>query len=279
MTQTERTQAHPGLSETEAQERLATHGPNALPADESRSLLTTIVQIASEPVLVLLLIAAGIYLLIGSMAEGLMLIAFALFTVALMVFQDRRSEHALRALRELGAPTARVVRDGVEKRIAALEVVPGDVTVICEGERIPADGTLIKAVQLAIDESLLTGESVPVSKLPVSTLPEAPAQLGGDNQPFIYSGTLVVRGHGMAVVTSTGAHTQAGKIGASLAMIATGPTPLQRATHRLVRVFGSSRSWSARGSRSITASRGTIGCRARFRASPWAWPCCPRSSP
>jgi len=228
-----------GLSSEEAQARLVADGPNTLPTDGSRSLWATAIHIASEPVLILLVVAAAIYLAVGSLAEGLMLIASAFFSVALMLYQEQRSEHALRALHQLGAPTARVLRDGIECRIPAAEVVLGDIMLIGEGERIPADATLRKTSQLVVDESLLTGESVPVSKVAShGAVVSTPAELGGDNQPWIYSGTLAVRGHGLAEVTATGRLTEAGRIGAALASIATGPTHLQQVTNRLVRVLG-----------------------------------------
>ncbi|HEY0919293.1 cation-translocating P-type ATPase [Devosia sp.] len=228
----------PGLSESEARARLAAYGPNLLPADRARSFLTVAWGIATEPMLLLLLLAALVYITIGSIAEGLMLLAFALFSIGLTVFQDWRGENALKAMRELGAPSASVVRDGVERRIPASEVVPGDLIVIGEGERIAADGRLVRATQLAADESLLTGESVPVNKRAAAAVSQDAPVPGGDNQPFVYSGTLAVRGHGLAEVSRTGSQTQAGRIGASLATIVQAQTPLQQVTGRLVRTFG-----------------------------------------
>jgi len=229
---------HSGLTESEARTRLATYGPNALPSEGSRSFARIVIGIFSEPMLLLLILAAAIYLVIGSFAEGVMLLFFALFSIGLTVFQDWRGENALKAMRALGAPVATVVREGVERRIPAGEVVPGDLVVIGEGERIAADGTLVRATQLSVDESLLTGESVPVSKRASVTRSVEFTAPGGDNQPFVYSGTLAVRGHGLAEVTSTGKSTQAGKIGASLATIVQSQTPLQQVTGRLVRTFG-----------------------------------------
>ena len=213
-----------GLSETEAQRRLAEVGPNEIPEAAARSFWRSLLGVASEPVLLLLIVAAVVYFVIGDAAEGVMLLVFALFTISLMVVQEQRSENALKALRELGAPVASVLRDGVERRIPARLVVPGDVALLSEGERVPADGEVIEAEGLSIDESLLTGESVAVDKL------------AADNQA--YAGTLVVRGHGAIHVTATGAGTETGKLGASLAAIVDGPTHLQRTTARLVRLFG-----------------------------------------
>ncbi|MBK8085448.1 MAG: cation-translocating P-type ATPase [Devosia sp.] len=217
--------ASSGLSEVEARRRLAETGPNEISEARKRTFRESLVGVASEPVLILLVVAAAVYFVIGDAAEGAMLLVFALFTISLMVLQERRSENALKALRELGAPVASVLRDGVERRIPASEVVPGDIAILAEGERVPADGEVIEAEGLAIDESLLTGESVPVEKPATG---EAPA----------YGGTLVVRGHGAMLVTATGAATETGKLGASLAAIVDTPTHLQQNTARLVRLFG-----------------------------------------
>ncbi len=228
-----------GLTDSQAHERLASFGPNTLQRDEPASFLSLILGVAKEPVLLLLLLAAGIYLVIGDVGEGVMLLGFAMFTIALTLFQNQRSEHALEALRELGAPTARVIREGIERRIAAAEVVPGDLIVVSEGERVPADGVTIEAVDLTIDESLLTGESVPVHKIAEAAWSLlAKGEAGRDVEPGVYAGTLVVHGHGIAEVIATGARTRAGAIGRSLVEIAPTLTPLEQTTRRLVRTFG-----------------------------------------
>ncbi len=213
-----------GLSEDEARRRLAEAGPNEIPEAAARSFWRSLLGVASEPVLLLLIVAAVVYFVIGDAAEGVMLLVFALFTISLMVVQEQRSENALKALRELGAPVASVLRDGIERRIPASMVVPGDIAILSEGERVPADGDVVEAEGLSIDESLLTGESVPVDKLAADTQ--------------AYAGTLVVRGHGAIHVTATGARTETGRLGASLAAMVDAPTHLQRNTARLVRLFG-----------------------------------------
>ncbi|MCB1613679.1 MAG: HAD-IC family P-type ATPase, partial [Xanthomonadales bacterium] len=160
-------------------------------------------------------------------------------TVGLVVVQEARSEHALEALQALGAPTAAVMREGEMRRIPAREVVPGDLLLSGEGERIAADGWIVRAEDLSVDESLLTGESVPVSKRARTAQDEAqiPAP-GGDDQPYAYAGSLLVRGHAQIVVARTGVRTAAGQIGVSLATISTEQTLLQRSIGRLVRWFG-----------------------------------------
>ena len=228
-----------GLGSDEAKRRLALHGPNELGDREHQGWVRTLRGIATEPMFLLLLVAAALYLVLGDLGEGLLLGAFALLTVGLVVFQERRSQHALDALRALAAPQARVVRDGVVQRVAARELVPGDLLVLGEGERVAADALLREAAGLALDESLLTGESAAVRKRG-SDAPAA-AELpppGGDDRAEVYAGTLVVAGHGLAEVVATGRRTQAGRIGASLAALESAPTPLQLELRRLVRVFG-----------------------------------------
>ncbi len=232
-----------GLTSEEARRRLAIHGPNEIRDRERRGLGRILAGIATEPMFGLLLLAAVVYLALGDLAEGMLLAAFAALTVGLVVLQERRSERALDALRELATPQARVWRDGRLVRLPARDLVPGDLFVVCEGERVAADGLLREATGLGVDESLLTGESVPVRKRAADgrgTTPQSaePAVPGGDDLPQVYAGTLAIGGHGLAEVTATGGSSRVGRIGASLAHIDPAPTPLQRHLGRLVRVFG-----------------------------------------
>ena len=234
-----RTEARRGLGAAEAAERLRRHGPNDIDATERRGWLRTLAGIASEPMFLLLLVAAAVYLALGDPAEGLLLAGFALMTVGLVVLQERRSERALDALRALGAPQATVLRDGVARRVPARDLVPGDWLLLAEGERVPADGVLREGEQVAVDESLLTGESVPVRKRPAAgdAQPQAAAP-GGDDSCWVFAGTLLVAGHGVLEVTATGRHTRTGGIGLSLAAIEAAPTPLESHLRRLVRWLG-----------------------------------------
>ncbi|KFL37819.1 hypothetical protein N788_01230 [Arenimonas donghaensis DSM 18148 = HO3-R19] len=176
----------------------------------------------------LLALAAGAYLVLGEPAEGALLGGFALVTIGLVVVQERRSERALEALRALGAPVAVVIRGGVAQRLPAAEVVPGDFLVVEEGVRVPADATLHDARSLAVDESLLTGESLPVEK-----------RAGGEGEAGeVFAGTLVIGGNALAEVTRTGVATRSGRIGQALGDIEIESTRLQRNTARLVRLFG-----------------------------------------
>lgn len=219
---------HAGLTSAEARHQLEKYGPNTMPEDVSRSVFAIAREILTEPMLLLLVVAATLYLLIGDLAEGLLLAGFAVLTIGLIFYQQQRSENALAALRMLGAPTARVFRDGKECTIGASEVVAGDLMLLDEGERVPADGMLISNSGLVVDESLLTGESVPVRKRAGDGALLA-AEPGGDDQPFVYSATLVVKGHGAATVSDTGPRTRAGRIGVSLASIVVERARLQPA--------------------------------------------------
>ena len=229
-----------GLGSASAARRLAEHGPNELPKTERPGPLKLIFEVLKEPMFLLLVLAAAIYLVVGDALEGLVLSAFAALSVGLVAWQQSRSESALEALRSLAAPSARVVRDGIEQVVAAREVVPGDLLLVGEGERVAADARLLRGEGVQVDESLLSGESVPVRKRHCaideigSTQPPSP---GGDDQPWIYGDTLVVQGNGIAEVVATGTRTQAGRIGVSLATIRTEPTLLSRSIQRIVQLF------------------------------------------
>lgn len=233
------TPADTGLSTVEARARLEAFGPNELLPTTRRHWLRIVIDVLHEPMFLLLVAAALLYFVLGDLAEALLLAAFAALSVGLVVVQESRSERALEALRELAAPTARVVRDGRMQRIAARELVPGDVLLVGEGERIAADGWVIRVESATVDESLLTGESVPVAKRPRLAADAAPPEPGGADTAFAYSGSLAVAGHLVIEVLRTGVQTASGRIGLSLATIETGITPLQQSVRKLVRLFGS----------------------------------------
>jgi Ca2+-transporting ATPase len=229
-----------GLGEAEAQRRLAHYGQNVLDEERSRSVAGIMLGTLREPMFLLLLAAAGLYLLLGDIGEGLFLTAGAIVSIGLVVLQELRSERALAALRRLAEPSARVIRGGVERRVPARELVPGDLILIGEGERLPVDGALVGADALTVDESALTGESVPVAKRPI-TEPAPVAgdpEPGGDDTPFVFAGTLNVRGQGSIRALRTGAATRLGRIGASLAAIVSEPTRLQATMGRLIGKLG-----------------------------------------
>ncbi len=222
-----------GLSAAEARRRLDAEGYNELPRADRRTPLRIIFEVLREPMLFLLMASGGIYLLLGDLKEALILIAFAMMSVIITVVQEARTERVLEALRDLTSPRALVIRDGEYTRIAGREVVRGDIIVLGEGDRVPADATLIKSHDLLADESLLTGESVPVHKNPDHSA-NPTMRPGGDGLPLVYSGSLVVRGSGLAEVTGIGIHSEIGKIGDSLHALEPEPPRLQAQTRRLV---------------------------------------------
>jgi Ca2+-transporting ATPase len=185
---------------------------------------------------VLLLAGGSIYLLLGDLKEALILLAFGGMSIAITVIQETRTERVLEALRDLTSPRALVIRDGERRRIAGREVARGDLVVLGEGDRVPADAVLIDARDIQADESLLTGESVPVRKQTPGEGPLPQARPGGDDLPFVYSGTLIVRGNGIAEVVATGSRSEIGRIGQSLQTLESVPPRLQGETARLVRL-------------------------------------------
>jgi P-type Ca2+ transporter type 2C len=225
----------PGLSDNEAAARLKVEGRNTLPQADRRNFVRIVLEILREPMFALLLGAAVIYLVLGDLKEAVVLVLFACTSVLIAVVQEVRTERVLESLRDLTSPRALVIRDGVEKRIAGAEVVRGDLVILAEGDRVPADATVLAAHDLQCDESLLTGEAVPVRKIASPGAP--PARPGGDDLPYVYSGSMVVRGHGRAEVTATGAHSEIGKIGLAITRIDTEPPRLRVQTRRLVRNF------------------------------------------
>ena len=202
-----------GLTAEQAAHRLAADGPNELPSAKRRNLLHEIGDVIRQPMLLLLLGAGVVNFLLAEPLDGALLMAFVVVVIAISVYQEHKTERALAALRDLSSPRALVVRDGVQVRIAGRDVVRGDVVLLAEGDRVPADAVLVECANLSVDESALTGESVPVRK--VSTEPAAASAAmgppGGDATPWVFSGTLVVKGHGIAVVKETGAGTELGR--------------------------------------------------------------------
>jgi Ca2+-transporting ATPase len=224
-----------GLTEADARARLQTEGHNELPASERRTPLRIVLEVMREPMLGLLLGGATIYLALGNLQDALVLAIFATMSVAITVVQETRTERALEALRDLTSPRALVVRDGQPKRIAGREVVRGDIIMLGEGDRVPADAVLIRGQDLQVDESLLTGESVPVRKTSIDGASAiVPTRPGGDDLPYVFSGSLVVRGTGAGEVVATGPRSEIGKLGHSLSVLEREPPRLQQQTRSVV---------------------------------------------
>ena len=223
-----------GLSTVEAQQRLATEGYNELPTTSRRGNWRIALEVAREPMFLLLMACGGLYLTMGEPQEALMLLGFVVVVMGITILQERRTERALEALRDLSSPRALVIRDGRHQRIAGREVVRGDWVVLAEGDRVAADGTLRWAINISADESLMTGESVAVRKVTAAATPPT-ARPGGDDLPFVYSGSMITRGQGIAEITATGLRSEIGKIGNALQRLQPEQTLLQKETGRLVR--------------------------------------------
>lgn len=217
-----------GLTEAEARRRLGLLGFNDLPAARRRGVLGLLREVLAEPMFLLLVACGAVYLALGDLQEALMLLAFVVVVVAITFVQRRRSERSLEALRDLSSPRAVVVRDGATRRVPGREVAVGDVVLLAEGDRVPADLLLVEASNLSVDESMLTGESVPVTR-------HARRGDGDSADARVLAGTLVTQGTARGIVQATGPRSALGRIGASLRGISSGPTPVQREMLRIVR--------------------------------------------
>lgn len=228
-----------GVSEEEAAAILKNEGYNELPSQKKQSLFSIFLNVLKEPMLLLLLIAGTIYLFLGEVRDALILLVFVFVVVGITFNQEIKTERALEALKNLSSPRALVIRSGEQKRIPGREVVKGDIIILREGDRIPADGVVLSSTNLLVDESLLTGESLAVRKCESTGLTHSlkPEQPGGDDLPFVYSGTLVIQGHGVAQVSETGIHTEMGKIGKALGTIAEEDSLLKKETAQIIKTF------------------------------------------
>ena len=226
-----------GLLEQDAIAKLKQDGYNELPSSQARSLLAIAWDTVQDPIFLLLVGGGIIYWILGDVQEALILLGFVFFIMGISLYQEGKTEHSLEALRDLASPRALVIREGQRKRIAGREVVRGDILVLVEGDRVPADAILLSCTTLCTDESLLTGESLPVRKIVANTYNNATnpnittesivkmVPPGGEDLPFVYSGTLVVQGQGIAQVQAIGAQTEMGKIGKALQRIKPESTP------------------------------------------------------
>lgn len=218
-----------GLEESTAKILLLQDGLNEHESHQKKSLIQRIWGMCHEPMFVLLLSAALIYLALGDLGEGITLSTFVLAVLGLTFYQEGKSESSIDALRELNQYSATVIRSGKRIKIPSKNIVKGDLVVVSEGDRIPADGVLIQAQNMEVDESLLTGESIPLEKSSDSSNKENIAQL--------FSGTYIIRGHGIFRVTATGMNTEIGKIGSSINALIPEETPLHKQTRHLVKII------------------------------------------
>ncbi len=225
-----------GLSDQEAAARLRAEGANELPSAKRRGLLALAWEVIREPMLLLLVGAGAIYLVLGELKDSLVLLASIFVVLGISLYQQRKTERALDALRDLSSPRALVIRNGKEKRVSGREVVRGDIVVLQEGDRVAADARVLSTVSLSVDESLLTGESVPVRKS-ARTARRAETPPDNEESSSVFSGTMVVQGHGVAEVTATGTRTELGKIGKALVGLRPEQSKLKREVSRVVKIM------------------------------------------
>jgi Ca2+-transporting ATPase len=211
-----------GLDPAEAARRLAAHGPNLLPGSSRKTLWAIIGGVLLEPMFLMLLIAGGLYLVLGDRAEAAFLLSFVFVVIGITLAQERKTQRALESLRELSAPRALVIRGGEEIRIPGQQVVIGDLLVLHEGDRIAADALLLDG-HLDVNESLLTGEAVPVTKLP------------GASSAQLFASTVVTKGVAVAEVGAIAEATTIGRIGQALSTTVEPVSGLQQASRRLIR--------------------------------------------
>ncbi len=223
-----------GLSGVEADKILKEDGFNELPSQKKRNSFSILLKVLSEPMLILLVGSAVIYLFMGEIKDSLTLLFSVFVVISIAFYQERKTEKTLEALRDLSSPRALVIRDGEQKRIAGREVVKNDIIIIREGDRVPADAVVLDCENLSVDESLLTGESIPVKKSEWDGKMQN-KRPGGEDLPFIYSGSMVINGRGVAKVIFTGLNTEIGKIGKSLESIKSEDTLLHKETTKIVR--------------------------------------------
>ncbi|MDF2439008.1 MAG: cation-translocating P-type ATPase [Bacteroidota bacterium] len=216
-----------GLSTIQVNENLKKHGFNELPSAKPKNLFRIALEVLKEPMFLLLISCGIIYIVLGDYREGGVLLSTIFIIIFITFYQYQKTEKALSALKLLSSPRALVIRNGEKKRIAGREVVPDDILILNEGDRIAADGSLLETTNLMVDESMLTGESVPVLK--------SLQDNGSDTNGLVFSGTLIVQGNGVAKVMATGTKTQFGKIGISLQGVKEEGTRLQKEMKMLIR--------------------------------------------
>jgi Ca2+-transporting ATPase len=226
-----------GLTQAQADALLALEGHNDLPSPDHHSWFGLLAEVLREPMFAFLVGSAVLYAALGDLGEAVTLAVFASASVSIALIQRGRSERVLEALRDLSSPRALVIRDGERRRIPGRDLVRGDLIVLTEGDRIPADARLVEGQDIRVDESLLTGESVAVRKRIASATATQTAAPGGDDHPFLFSGTLVLSGTGLAQVTATGERSEMGKIGHAMRAIKPERPRLEVQTRRIVLMF------------------------------------------
>ena len=237
---------HTGLSTAEAARRLAADGYNELPQDRRHGFWSTVWQTLTEPMFVLLVAAGALYVALGDLREAALLLLAVVVVLTITIVQERRTERVLGALHDMTSPRALVERDATQRRIPGREVVRGDVLLLAEGDRVPADAVVLAGGAVECDESLLTGEAMPVRKHSAATSAAATLDFvapGGEDPhtagSLLYAGSVLVRGQAVALARRTGLTSELGRIGSALREVRVERTPLQREIASLVRIVAS----------------------------------------
>ncbi len=223
-----------GLTQHEVDQKLINEGYNELPSSKPKSIIQIALGVVKEPMFLLLVACGTLYLVLGDIQEGFMLLSFVFVVMGIEFFQEKKTEKALDALKDLASPRALVIRNGETIRIAGRDVVTDDIVVLQEGDRVPADAVVLSCINLSADESLLTGEPVPVSKREWKE-GDTTFTPGGDELPIVYSGSMIVQGNGIVRVVATALNTEIGKIGKALQSVKEEPTQLKREMGTLVK--------------------------------------------
>ncbi len=225
----------PGLNQEQVKERVSAFGFNELNESKKRQVWQVILEVIKEPMFILLIACAIIYLILGGLGEAWMLFSFVIVIIGITIYQENKTEKTLNALKDLSSPQASVIRGGKLLKIPSRELVPDDLVMINEGGRIPADAVVLQSLNLLVDESLLTGESISVLKKDWQG--QEFSGPSGNSQAFVYSGTLVVKGQALIKIKKTGFKTEIGKIGKALDTIKVEKTDLNRQTSQVVKIF------------------------------------------
>jgi Ca2+-transporting ATPase len=223
-----------GLTTSQAEQLQLQFGKNELVAQQKESFVHKIFHVLCEPMFILLIVAATIYFILGEPRDGAIMLIFVVGIICIEAIQEWKTDKTLNALKDLSSPRIKVLRDGVEKIISSSDLVPGDIMYISEGVKVPADGIVLKASTLCIDESSLTGEAVGVWKTTAENSNKDSSEYW--RQDYCYAGTLVTQGTGTILVDKIGVATEYGKIGLNVATAPDNPTPLQKQTGKLVKL-------------------------------------------
>ena len=238
MQHTFQTDSIKGLTQKEVTEKILKEGYNELPSSKPKNVFQIAIGVVKEPMFLLLVACGALYLILGDIQEGIMLLGFVFVVMGIEFYQEKKTEKALDALKDLASPRALVIRDGETIRIAGREVVTGDIVVLQEGDRVPADAIVLNCINLLADESLLTGEPIPVRKREWKENDQTFTP-GGDDIPVVYSGSMIVQGNGIVQVTATAMQTEIGKIGKAIESVKEEPTQLKREMGILVKRLAS----------------------------------------